>query len=110
MKIRSNPNTTIIPAHAVSLRSTKAHSEAHDETKSRSVTQNQKARSHAFPTRNISTAGTRIFVSTVVTLVTQAVTAPIHSTQTKYPPRMTKQNPNRPRCVPRSVQEHSPFA
>src|SRR5436190_24159647 len=109
MKIRSNPNTTIIPAHAISWRSNKAHSKAHDETKPQNMTKNQKTQNHVFLKRNSNTAKRRTFASTVVTLVTQAMAAPIHSTQTEYPQRMTKQNPNRPRHIPRSMQEHSPF-
>ena len=52
---------------------------------------------------------TKTSVSTVVTLVIQAVTAPTHSIRTEYPLKTTKPNPNRPKHTPRNMREYSLF-
>src|SRR5436309_6031607 len=103
MKIKSNPNTTIILAHVVSWRSNKAYSKAYNKTKPWNITKNQKTRNHIFLKRNNNTTKRKTFASTIVILVIQVVTTPIYSTQTKYPLRITKQNPNKPKHVPRSM-------
>ena len=103
MKIRNNANVILTTTHATSWRNSKVPSKAHDETKPWNVTENQKTQNHVFLKRNSNTAKRRTFALTVATLAIQVVTAPIHSTQTEYPPRMTKQNPNRPKHIPRST-------
>ena len=87
----------------MSPRSNKAHSEAHDKIKPQNKTKSQKTQNHAFLMRSGNIVRTKTSVSTVVTLVIQAVTAPTHSTQTKYPLKMTKPNPNRPKHTPRNM-------